>query len=38
MREMFFMDIRKANVYCFMTIFGGMLLGLLFYSPIVRYG
>lgn len=38
MREMFFMDHRKANVYCFMTLVCGMFLALLFYSPIIRYG
>jgi len=38
-REMFSLDNSKqSHVYCLFTIFSGCLFGLLFYSPIIRYG
>lgn len=37
-REMFSLDTTKqAHIYCLFSIVTGMLLGLLFYSPIIRY-
>jgi len=38
-REMFSLDTAKqAHMYCLFSIVTAMLLGLLFYSPIIRYG